>query len=132
MLVKVLIGVCVVLSFLVMVMADHLVYLDNVVDQWFTKWCDYEKEINKVYIKLRELDEYTKDTRTKFVELKDLLDMSYLPIIDGLVKLGNENEGIATVKDINELELKMEKLQTQSLTDMINEAIAEYKSEVES
>lgn len=113
-------------------MADHLSHMDDVVEQWIIKCCDYEKEVNDVYAKLRELDEYTKDTRTKFVELKDLLDMSYLPVIDGFVKLGNDNEGFATIKDINELELKMEKLQTQSLTDMINEAITEYKSEVKS
>lgn len=128
MLVKVLIGVCIFLLIVVLIIAVHVAYLDNVVGQWLMKCCDYEKEVNDVYAKLRELDEYAKDTRTKFVELKDLLDVSYLPIIDGFVKLGNENEGFATIKDINELELKMEKLQTQSLTDMINEAIEECKA----
>lgn len=128
MLIKVLIGFCIFLLIVVLIMADHLAYLDNVVEQWVIKCCDYEKEVNDVYAKLRELDEYTKDTRTKFVELKDLLDVSYLPVIDGFVKLGNDNEGFATIKDINELELKMEKLQKQSLTDMINEAIEECKA----
>lgn len=109
-------------------MADHLSHMDDVVEQWIIKCCDYEKEVNDVYTKLRGLDEYVKDTRTKFVELKDQLDMSYLPVIDGFVKLGNDNEGFATIKDINELELKMEKLQKQSLTDMINEAIEECKA----
>lgn len=128
MLIKVLIVFCIFLLVVVMIMADHLAYLDNVVDKWIIKCCDYEKEVNDVYAKLRELDEYVKDTRTKFIELKDLLDVSYLPVIDGFVKLGNENEGFATIKDINELELKMEKLQKQSLTDMINEAIEECKA----
>lgn len=128
MLIKALIAVCIFLLIVVMIMVDHLRRLDDVIDQWVITCCNYEKEVNDVYAKLRELDEYAKDTRTKFVELKDLLDVSYLPIIDGFVKLGNENEGFATIKDINELELKMEKLQTQSLTDMINEAIETYKA----
>lgn len=128
MLIKALIAVCIFLLIVVMIMVDHLRRLDDVIDQWVITCCDYEKEVNDVYAKLRELDEYAKDTRTKFVELKDLLDVSYLPIIDGFVKLGNENEGFATIKDINELELKMEKLQKQSLTDMINEAIEMCKA----
>lgn len=129
MLIKVLIGFCIFLLIVVLIIADHVAYLDNVVKQWLIKCCcDYEKQFDDIYAKLRELDEYAKDTRTKFVELKYLLDVSYLPIIDGFVKLGNENEGFATIKDINDLELKMEKLQTQSLTDMINEAIEECKA----
>lgn len=127
MLIKVLIGVCIFLLIVVGIMADHLAYLDNVVDQWIIKCCDYEKEVNDVYAKLHELDEYVKDTRTKFVELKDRCEISYFPILDKAIIKADENEGFATIKDINELELKMEKLQTQSLTDMINEAIEECK-----